>query len=97
MCFFVSFFFLFFPEVIVGRAFALIPQKGFGIEIIMLCIFGNLSEQIFIVKNSVICTFSHCRSYVNDTQSVLILEIKKYIYIFFFFGSLTLNYGLARR
>ena len=63
----------------------------------MLCIFENLSEQIIIVKNSVICTFSHSRSYVNDTQSVLILEIKKYIYIFFFFGSLTLNYGLARR
>ena len=95
MCFFFSFF-LFFPEVIVGRAFALIPQNWFRIEIIMLCIFGNLSEQIFIVKNSAICTFSHCRSYVNDTQSVLILKVKKYI-CFFFFLSLTLNYGLARR
>ena len=63
------------------------------IEIRMLCIFGNLSEQIIIVKNSVIRTFSHCRSYVNDMQSLIILEIKKYIYIFFVAIDLKLWFG----
>ena len=63
------------------------------IEIRMLCIFGNLSEQIIIVKNSVIRTFSHCRSYVNDMQSLIIPEIKKYIYIFFVAIDLKLWFG----